>query len=161
MKSPHSAARVLAMLAQTQGGGYFTAKQAASVGYGYRHLDYHEAVGNFERIAHGLYRLPTVPVDEHDDLIRLTFWSRNQKDAPQAVVSHESALALTLESEIHSLVSRSYLLETTYLSSLASPQPWRELSQEHSSLPRRCMRTRSRGRIDSTLEQRTLLTSYS
>ncbi len=67
---------MLAMLAQGQG-GYFTAKQASSVGYGYRHLDYRETVGNFEHVAHGLARLPTVPVAEHDDLIRLTFRSRN------------------------------------------------------------------------------------
>jgi predicted transcriptional regulator of viral defense system len=116
MKSPHSAARMLAMLAQTQG-GYFTAKQAASVGYGYRHLDYHETVGNFERIAHGLYRLPTVPVAEHDDLIRLTFWSRNQKDEPQAVVSHESALALheltdILPNYVHLTVPRTFRKRT-------------------------------------------------
>jgi predicted transcriptional regulator of viral defense system len=116
MKSPDSAARRLAMLAQTQG-GYFTAKQAASVGYGYRHLDYHETVGNFERIAHGLYRLPTVPVAEHDDLIRLTFWSRNQKDEPQAVVSHESALALheltdILPNYVHLTVPRTFRKRT-------------------------------------------------
>lgn len=112
MKSPRSAARMLAILAQTQG-GYFTAKQASSIGYGYRHLDYHETVGNFERIAHGLYRLPTVPVAEHDDLIRLTFWSRNQKDEPQAVVSHESALALheltdILPNYVHLTVPRTF-----------------------------------------------------
>lgn len=93
MRSSRQSARTLTVLAQTQG-GYFTTKQAATAGYGYRHLDYHETVGNFERVAHGLYRLPTVPIAEHDDLIRLTFWSRNQKDEPQAVVSHESALVL-------------------------------------------------------------------
>lgn len=93
MRFSRKSARTLAILAHTQG-GYFTAKQAATAGYGYRHLDYHETVGNFERVAHGLYRLPTVPIAEHDDLIRLAFWSRNQKDEPQAVVSHESALVL-------------------------------------------------------------------
>jgi predicted transcriptional regulator of viral defense system len=112
MKSPLTAARMLAILAQAQG-GYFTAKQASSVGYGYRHLDYHETVGNFERVAHGLYRLPTVPVAEHDDLIRLTFWSRNQKDEPQAVVSHESALSLhdltdLLPNYVHLTVPRTF-----------------------------------------------------
>ena len=107
-----TSARKLAILAQVQG-GYFTAKQAASVGYGYRHLDYHETAGNFERVAHGLYRLPTVPVAEHDELIRLTFWSRNQKDEPQAVVSHESALVLhdltdLLPNYVHLTVPRTF-----------------------------------------------------
>ena len=83
----------LSVVAHEQG-GYFTAKQAIQAGYGYRHLDYHESVGNFVRVDHGLYRLPTIPPSEHDDLIRLTFWSRNQKDEPQAIVSHESALVL-------------------------------------------------------------------
>lgn len=92
-RSTREAERTLAALAHTQG-GYFTAKQARQAGYGYRHLDYHESAGNFERVGHGLYRLPTVPPTEHDDLIRLTLWSRNQKDEPQAVASHETALVL-------------------------------------------------------------------
>jgi predicted transcriptional regulator of viral defense system len=92
-RSGRNASRTLAAIAHEQG-GYFTTKQAINAGYGYRHLDYHETAGNFERIEHGLYRLPTVPPSEHDDLIRLTLWSRNQKDVPQAVVSHESALVL-------------------------------------------------------------------
>jgi predicted transcriptional regulator of viral defense system len=92
-RSSREAERALAALAHSQG-GYFTAKQAREVGYGYRHLDYHESAGNFERVGHGLYRLATVPPAEFDDLIRLTLWSRNQKDEPQAVASHETALVL-------------------------------------------------------------------
>jgi predicted transcriptional regulator of viral defense system len=92
-RSAKEAARALSALAHEQG-GYFTTKQAKEAGYGYRHLDYHETAGNFERIAHGLYRLPTIPRGEHDELIRLSLWSRNQEDMPQAVVSHESALVL-------------------------------------------------------------------
>jgi predicted transcriptional regulator of viral defense system len=91
--SSRESARALASLAHGQG-GYFTAKQAKEAGYDYPHLEYHLSVGNFARVGHGLYRLPTVPPAEHDDLIRLTLWSRNQKDVPQAVVSHESALVL-------------------------------------------------------------------
>jgi predicted transcriptional regulator of viral defense system len=98
-RSRKDAARALAALAHEQG-GYFTTKQAVQAGYGYRHLDYHETAGNFERVGHGLYRLPTVPPAEHDDLIRLSLWSRNQKDLHQAVVSHESALVLHDLSEL-------------------------------------------------------------
>lgn len=92
-RSNKEAARMLAAVANGQG-GYFTTKQAIEAGYGYKHLDYHETAGNFERVDHGLYRLPTVPRADHDDLIRLSLWSRNQKDEPQVVVSHESALVL-------------------------------------------------------------------
>ena len=99
---PHTtreSARSLASLANAQG-GYFTAKQARDAGYEYPQLVYHVTSGNFERVDHGLYRLPTVPLSEHDELIRLTLWSRNQKDEPQAVVSHESALVLHDLSEL-------------------------------------------------------------
>lgn len=81
-RSRKDAALALSDLAHEQG-GYFTTKQAIKLGYGYRHLDYHETAGNFERVAHGLYRLPTVPRGEHDTLIRHSLWSRNRKDLPQ------------------------------------------------------------------------------
>jgi predicted transcriptional regulator of viral defense system len=98
-RSARISAKALAAVAHEQG-GYFTAKQAKAAGYGYRHLDYHETAGNFERVGHGLYRIPTIPPTEHDDLIRLSLWSRNQKDEPQAVVSHQSALILHGLSEL-------------------------------------------------------------
>ncbi|GMU23265.1 MAG: hypothetical protein AMXMBFR13_33470 [Phycisphaerae bacterium] len=88
-----AALRALYDVATAQG-GHFTAKQAAAAGYGKRHLDYHVKAGNFERIEHGLYRLPTIPLSQQDDLIRLSLWSRNREDEPQAVVSHETALFL-------------------------------------------------------------------
>jgi predicted transcriptional regulator of viral defense system len=92
-RSSREAARRLAMLATDQG-GYFTARQGKDAGYEYPHLEYHVAAGNFERVEHGLYRLLSVPRTEHDELIRLTLWSRSQRGEPQAVVSHESALVL-------------------------------------------------------------------
>src|SRR3954452_5495200 len=98
-RSTREAHRALFALASSQG-GYFTAKQAKEAGYGYKHLDYHETAGNFERVEHGLYRLPTVPPSGLDELIRLSLWSRNQKDEPQAVVSHDSALVLHELSEL-------------------------------------------------------------
>ena len=111
-RSSRESARTLAALAADQG-GYFTAKQAKEAGYDYPHLEYHLSNGNFERVDHGLYHLPTVPRAEHDDLIRLALWSRNQKDEPQAVVSHESALVLheltdLLPNRIHLTVPRTF-----------------------------------------------------
>src|ERR1019366_2484135 len=54
----------------------------------------------FDRIGHGLYRLPTIPPSEHDDLIRLALWSRDRQDVPQAVVSHDNALFLHQLSDV-------------------------------------------------------------
>jgi predicted transcriptional regulator of viral defense system len=104
-RSSRETARNLFSKALEQG-GYFTAKQARAAGYDYSHLDYHVSTGNFERVEHGLYRLASVPPAEHDDLVRLALWSRNRRDEPQAVVSHESALILhdlsdLLPAEIH------------------------------------------------------------
>jgi predicted transcriptional regulator of viral defense system len=83
----------LAAIAAAQG-GYFTTGQARRAGYKAPLLAYHFRVGNFERVGHGLYRLPLLPLAEHDDLVRLCLWSRNRRGQPQAVVSHQSALAL-------------------------------------------------------------------
>ncbi len=94
-------------------GGYFTAKQAAGAGYDYPHLNYHLKAGNFERADHGLYRIVTIPLAEQDQLIRLSLWSRDRQDHPQAVASHETALALhglsdVLPRRVHLTVPRSF-----------------------------------------------------
>ena len=111
-RNTQTARRALHELAATQG-GYFTAKQAASIGYGKRHLDYHAKAENVERAGHGLYRIPTIPPAEHDDLVRLSLWSRNRDDKPQAVMSHETALTIhglgeLLPRQIHAVVPRSF-----------------------------------------------------
>ena len=111
-RSTQNARRVLSDLAQTQG-DYFTAKQAAAVGYGKRHLDYHVQASNFERVKCGLFWLPEIPASEHDDRIRLSLWSRGREDRPQAIVSHETALAVhglgeLLPTRTHLIVPRSF-----------------------------------------------------
>jgi hypothetical protein len=113
--SSRETARTLFSKALEQG-GYFTAKQAKEAGYDYPHLDYHVSTGNFERVEHGLYRLTSLPPGEHDDLVRLTLWSRNRRDEPRAVVSHESALILhdlseLLPAEIHLTVPPAFRKE--------------------------------------------------
>ena len=114
-RSAREAARSLRTTAQQQG-GYFTAKQAKVLGYGYSHIGYHLSTGAFERVEHGLYRLADLPPAENEDLIRLSLWSRNRADEPQAVVSHESALVLhdlteLLPSEIHLTVPHAFRKE--------------------------------------------------
>ncbi len=88
-----AALRTLTTVAASQG-GYFTARQAEVAGYDASHLSYHLHAGNFERVSRGLYRIPSLPLAEHDDLMRLSLWSRGRDDRPQAVVSHQTALAL-------------------------------------------------------------------
>lgn len=107
-----TALRSLTALAASQG-GYFTAAQADGAGYDYPHLSYHLSKGNFERVGRGLYRIPTLPLSEHDDLIRLWFWSRGRDDRPQAVFSHQTALTLYdlaefIPTKIHMTVPKSF-----------------------------------------------------
>jgi predicted transcriptional regulator of viral defense system len=92
-RNSQKAWRALVAEAQVQG-GYVTAKQARAAGFDYSHLAYHVSAGNIERSGRGLYRLPEIPRSEHDQLIRLSLLSRGHADAPRAVVSHASALAL-------------------------------------------------------------------
>jgi predicted transcriptional regulator of viral defense system len=74
--------------------GYFTAKQAERAGYSYRLHAYHADTGRWQKIERGVFRLRNFPVAQRDDLIRWSLWSRNRKDEPQFVVSHETALAI-------------------------------------------------------------------
>ena len=93
-RSSRKAKEQLHLAAHAQHAGYFTAKEASRFGYTYPLLHYHTRVGTIEHAGHGLYRLATVPISEHDDLVRLTLWSRDRSDEPQAVVSHVTALAV-------------------------------------------------------------------
>ena len=98
-RDTHASLKAIYAVAVSQG-GYFTAKQAALAGYDYSHLAYHLQAGNFERAAHGLYCLPTIPTAEHDDLIRLSLWSRGRDDVPQATVAHASELFIHQLSDV-------------------------------------------------------------
>ena len=77
----------LANLASQQG-GYFTARQAISVGYSSRLQHHHAATGNWRRIERGIYRLPAMPAGRNEGFVRASLWSGGK-----GVVSHESALA--------------------------------------------------------------------
>lgn len=111
-KSSSVLRRDLHAVAASQG-GYFTAVQAAEVGYDRRRFAYHVEAGNFEKAGHGLYRLATLPLSEHDELVRLSLWSRGRDDQPRAVVSHETALGLydlgeMIPSKVHVTVPRTF-----------------------------------------------------
>jgi predicted transcriptional regulator of viral defense system len=92
-RDPQENAQALYQIADAQG-GYFTAAQARQSGYAYSQQHFHVERGNWQRVDRGLFRLRDYPPGEREDLIRWSLWSRNQKGAPQAVVSHDTALTV-------------------------------------------------------------------
>lgn len=85
--------RDLFEIAQQQG-GYFTAKQAARLGYTASMRNYHVASGNWAREHRGIYRLTLFPTPDRPDLILWWLWSRGRDDRPAGVFSHRTALSL-------------------------------------------------------------------
>ncbi len=69
--------------------GYFTTSQAQTCGLSSALLTHHAKGGRFLRVARGLYRLRDYPHETHEEIVAA--WLRQ---APNAVVSHVSALAL-------------------------------------------------------------------
>lgn len=88
-----SSRQALAALAADQG-GYFTATQARDIGYSYQSQHYHATTGDWMRAGNGIYRLRDFPDQSQEELIILTLRSRTRAGEPQAVVSHETALAI-------------------------------------------------------------------
>ncbi len=86
--------------------GYFTARQAARVGFSWERLTDYSKNGRFQRVAHGIYRLAQFPSSRFEDLF--VAWL---KCGPKSAISHESALALydlsdVLPAEVHVTVPR-------------------------------------------------------
>jgi predicted transcriptional regulator of viral defense system len=86
--------------------GYFTTAQALDHGFSAPLINHHVRTGRFVRISRGLYRLRDYPSSPREHLIGA--WLRL---APEAVVSHESALELfglsdVIPNEIHLTVPR-------------------------------------------------------
>ena len=92
MEDPKARESRLFEIASRQG-GYFTAKQARKAGYSYRVQHYHRNRGHWMDIERGIFRLRNFPESEREDLIRWSLWSFNRQEIPQAVFSHETALA--------------------------------------------------------------------
>jgi predicted transcriptional regulator of viral defense system len=89
-----------------QQAGYFTAAQAQAAGFSRPLLSYHVKTGFFGRVSRGVYRLSRFPGSPHEDLF--VAWLRA---GPDAVISHESALAVyelsdVLPGEVHVIVPR-------------------------------------------------------
>jgi predicted transcriptional regulator of viral defense system len=87
--------------------GCFTTSQAAAQGFSSALLSHHLRSGRFVRIARGLYRFRDYPAQPGDEIVAA--WLRQ---APDAVVSHESALEVldladTIADRVHLTVPRS------------------------------------------------------
>jgi len=93
MQTTSERQKELYQIAETQG-GYFTTKQAASLGYASNKRAYHVHAGNWLREHRGIYRLALFPEPERSDLILWWLWSRDRSDRPGGVYSHRTALSL-------------------------------------------------------------------
>lgn len=98
--------RGLALLAGSQD-GLFTASQAKSYGVARRLLSHHAKTGRYERLDRGLYLVPEIPGSPWREVVAA--WL--QAGADQAVVSHETALAVhdlsdVISDQVHITVPR-------------------------------------------------------
>jgi predicted transcriptional regulator of viral defense system len=93
--------------------GFFTAKQAEECGYVRSNFHLKLASGEWTQEGRGIYRLGRYPVTDRPELILWSLWSRNVKDIPQGVWSHETALDIhelsdVMPSKMHMTVPRNF-----------------------------------------------------
>jgi len=81
--------------------GYFTAKQAADIGYKLGSQAHHVKSGNWVRVERGVYRLARFPQSAEEQLVIYALWSRNRAGEPQGVYSHQTALSIHELSEVN------------------------------------------------------------
>lgn len=74
--------------------GLFTAKQAVCAGYLAKNHTYHIKHHHWIREHRGIYRLANFPYTPEGEMVLWSLWSRNRKESPQGVYSHETALSL-------------------------------------------------------------------
>jgi predicted transcriptional regulator of viral defense system len=122
--SPAKLRRELMLVAFGQS-GYFTAKQAVTIGYSYQAQRHHVSTGNWDKVDRGLFRIPDWPYEWEDQFVRWRLWSRDR-----AVISHETALyhydlGDTNTVRIHVTVPRNFRMSTS------AP----EVRLHHSELP--------------------------
>lgn len=83
--------------------GYFTARQAASVGFLPTNFTYHVKVGSWLHEGTGIYKLKNFPNSRESQMALYALWSRDRKDQIQGVYSHETALSLYGLSDVNPL----------------------------------------------------------
>jgi|GEM_PF-297712 predicted transcriptional regulator of viral defense system len=113
MKNPRkSTFRKLHKIAERQQ-GFFTTKQALRAGFSARSQLYHVQIGDWIREYRGIYRLAQFPPADRPDLMRWYLWSRNNREIPEGVYSHETALSLydlsdTMPARLHMSVAKRF-----------------------------------------------------
>lgn len=80
-------------VAETQQ-GYFTTKQALAAGYVARTHFYHVGTGAWVREYRGIYRMARFPASPEGQYVLGSLWSRNRREIPQGVFSHQTALSI-------------------------------------------------------------------
>ena len=93
--------------------GYFTSKQAITAGFSYRLQHYYKQREMWEEIERGVFRLVRYPQSPEEDFVRVSLWSRDRADIPQAVLSYETALSVhgmsdVMPSKIHITVPQKF-----------------------------------------------------
>jgi hypothetical protein len=74
--------------------GYFTAAQARKAGYRDNTHGYHVNTHDWIRESRGIYRWARFPESPEGEWVRWSLWSRNRQDQVQAILSHQTALAI-------------------------------------------------------------------
>ncbi len=97
--------------------GYFTAKQAVRAGFSYRMHTHYKQSGQWLEIDRGVFRLAQFPNSSDEDYVRWSLWSRDRNGETQAIISHESALAIhnlsdVMPSKIHFTVPPGFRKKT-------------------------------------------------
>jgi predicted transcriptional regulator of viral defense system len=82
--------------------GLFSARQATELGCSQQLLGRYIATGKVERVDRAVYRITDFPPGDHEDLIMVALWGRNE-----GVFSHETALLLHELSDV--LPNRTHL----------------------------------------------------
>lgn len=93
--------------------GYFTTKQALTAGYVYRTHLYHVGTGTWIREYRGIYRLARFPASPEGQYVLWSLWSRDRRDQPQGVYSHQTALSIyelsdVMPAKLHMTVPRHF-----------------------------------------------------
>ncbi len=81
--------------------GYFTSQQAVKSGIPDCNHSYHIRAGHWKREMRGIYRLQNYPVSDYEELMVWYLWTKNRKDIPQGVFSHDTAIDLYELSDIN------------------------------------------------------------
>ena len=81
--------------------GYFTSQQAIRSGIPDCNHPYHIRAGHWKREMRGIYRLQNYPISDYEELMVWYLWTKNRKDVPQGVFSHDTALDLFELSDIN------------------------------------------------------------